>query len=301
MPPHNFHKLSDSPFYKLKPKKRMAEILFTSEKSIKETLSETDLYVRKWKHKKEEKWLDKQPTENAEEYRPIDIPHPRLKEIQSRIAYLLSLIEPPDYLFSPVKGRSYVDNAKFHINSKAFWMLDIENFFPSCTSNNVAWFFKTVMKCSPDVTAILVRLTTLNGSLPQGSPCSPILAFFSNKNMFDEIHGIAEKSNNRLSVYADDITISGDIIKKETVWKIKQRVRKQGLNLKDKKEHSLIFKPAEITGVIVRDYKSLLPNRKHKALSELRQEYVQTRNPKERQSLENKIRGRLSQKRQVEG
>jgi hypothetical protein len=185
-------------------------LLFTSPESISSTLKLLPLYKRKWKSKKKDDcWLNTEPTPDiADDYRPIDIPNPILKTYQSRIANLLGRILPPGYLFSPVKGRSYVDNAIQHIDSNAFWMLDIANYFPSCTANNVAWFFRKIMECSPDVTAILVKITTHNESLPQGSPCSPILAYYSNLNMWEDISKLAERYDCLISVYADDITLS---------------------------------------------------------------------------------------------
>lgn len=295
------HKISDSALYKLKSKSKLAALLFTSEKAIQETLQEIEPYKRCWKHKKEEKWLDSEPNAKLKcEYRPIDIPTPRRKAYQKRIADLLSRIEPPDYLYSPVKGRSYVNNARHHLGSKAFRMLDIADFFPSCSANNVAWFFGKVMGCSPDVTAILVRLTTHNESLPQGSPCSPILAYFSNSNMWSDIANLAQNHGCCLSIYADDITVSGGVVPERLIWAIKQRVRKQNLRLKRDKDKSVFNKPVEITGVIVSNGKSLLPNRQHKALSVLRKDRARSKNADEKKRLDNQILGRKSQRDQVE-
>jgi Reverse transcriptase (RNA-dependent DNA polymerase) len=178
------HTLRDCQFFRLRTRKKLASLLRVSETALAEISSRTDLYDRRWKHKKEEKWLRHPPTDElASKYRPIDIPDIGLKAIQSRISKLLSRISPPDWLFSPVKGRSYVDNAARHKGAKAFWLLDIADYFPSCTANKVAHFFRRKLECSEDVTAILVHLTTWQNCLPQGSPCSPILAYFSNLDM----------------------------------------------------------------------------------------------------------------------
>lgn len=297
------HALISSPFYRLSSRKRLAELLFTSPESIDNTLKLSPLYKRKWKSKKKDDcWLNTEPTPNiADDYRPIDIPHPILKTYQSRIANLLGRILPPDYLFSPVKGRSYVDNAVQHIESNAFWMLDIANYFPSCTANNVAWFFGKIMKCSPDVTAILVKITTHNGSLPQGSPCSPILAYYSNLNMWEDISKLVENYDCLISVYADDITLSAKkYVPKKLVWKIKQRIIKQRLHVKTEKEANVINRPASITGVIISNHRSLLPNRQHEALNALRREYLATNDSSKRQKIRNQIAGRIAQKGQID-
>lgn len=295
------YSLKDSPFYKLESKKRLADLLRISEPNLKSLVKRNDLYLRRWKHKKLNEWKKERPIgQLGDSFRPIDIPDPRLKALQSRIANLLARIEPPDFLFSPVKGRSYVENAALHKDSVAFWMLDVADYFPSCTANAVAGFFLNQMKCSPDVTAILVKLTTLNSCLPQGSPCSPILAYYCNSEMWTEVAAAANSSGCTLSLYADDITISGRIVRKELIWRIKKLIHKSGLRLKKVKEVSLIHSPADITGVIVKDGRTLLPNRQMKKLSELKSLRSLANNPKERRQLENKIAGRIAQKRQVE-
>lgn len=174
------YQLKDSPLYRLRSRKKLTDLLRVSAHTLEEMSHRDDLYVRRWKHKKlkdDEKgaWLKHPPTpELAQNYRPIDIPDPRLKVMQGRVSDLLGRIKAPDFLFSPVRGRSYVENAAHHKDAKAFWLLDVANYFPSCSANNVARFFHRELECSPDVTAILVHLATWGGSLPQGSPCSQI-------------------------------------------------------------------------------------------------------------------------------
>ena len=304
MPPRHsaqLYTLRDSPFFRLRTRKKLAAVLQVSEAALADISSRTDLYKRRWKHKKEEKWLREQPAaEISQHYRPIDIPDGGLKAIQSRIAKLLGRITPPDWLFSPVKGRSYVDNAACHKGARAFWLLDSADYFPSCTANNVAHFFRSKLECSPDVTAILVRLTTWKQCLPQGSPCSPILAYFSNLGMWGEVEQSVSRAGLRHSVYADDITISGPIIRKEVIWEIKGAVHKHGMKVKAEKELSLIDSPADITGVIVVGDQTKLPNRQLKRLFELRGERHLAKSNVLKRMLDNQIAGRVAQKRQVE-
>ena len=304
MPPRHsaqLYTLRDSPFFRLRTRKKLAALLQVSEAALADISSRTDLYKRRWKHKKEEKWLREQPAaEISQHYRPIDIPDGGLKAIQSRIAKLLGRITPPDWLFSPVKGRSYVDNAACHKGARAFWLLDIADYFPSCTANNVAHFVRSKLECSPDVTAILVHLTTWKQCLPQGSPCSPILAYFSNLGMWGEVEQSVSRAGLRHSVYADDITISGPIIRKEVIWEIKGAVHKHGMKVKAEKELSLIDSPADITGVIVVGDQTKLPNRQLKRLFELRGERHLAKSNVLKRMLDNQIAGRVAQKRQVE-
>lgn len=300
------YSIRDSRFFRLRSRKKLAELLHIAPATLAAIAGDEDLYVRRWKHKKLKDgepgcWLKYEPSGAlAESYRPIDIPDPRLKAAQARIADFLARITPPDFLFSPVKGRSYVDNAAHHCGSNAFWLLDVADYFPSCTANNVARFFRRDLECSPDVTAVLVRLTTLRESLPQGSPCSPILAYFSNRPMWDEIYELVKGVGCKLSLYADDITISGPTVPKAMIWRMKQVVHRHGLRLKPAKEVSLISAPADVTGVIVRGERTLLPNRKLKLLAELKKQRRKVRNPKLRKRLDNQIAGRKAQRKQVE-
>ena len=294
--------LRDSPFFRLRTRKKLATLLHVSEAALIEISARNDLYARRWKHKKEkDKWLREQPApEISAHYRPIDIPDGGLKAIQSRIANLLGRITPPNWLYSPVKGRSYVDNAACHKGARAFWLLDIADYFPSCTANNVAHFFRRKLECSPDVTAILVRLATLQQCLPQGSPCSPILAYFSNLDLWGEIEQSVTRAGLKHSVYADDITISGPIVRKEVIWEIKGAVHKHGLKIKAEKELSLIDSPADITGVIVDGDRTKLPNRQLKRLFELRAQRHLAKSNVLKRMLDSQIAGRVAQKRQVE-
>jgi len=284
----------------------LANLLHVSQVTLKNLTKKKHLYTQRWKHKKlkdgePNSWLAKKPNSAiADQYRPINIPGPHLKAIQSRIAGLLTRINPPDYLFSPVKGKSYVDNAAYHLGSNVIWSLDVADYFPSCSANNVARFFRRDLECSPDVTAVLVRLVTLHEGLPQGSPCSPILAYFSNRPMWEEIYSVVSGVGCRMSLYVDDITISGPIVKKAMIWQIKKIIHRYGLRLNDDKEFSLICSPAEITGVIIRNNQMLVPNRKLKILHDLKKQRRGTKNTKEMISLDNQIAGREAQRRQVE-
>jgi len=294
--------LRDSPFFRLRSRKKLSDLLHVSESALAKISLRNDLYARRWKHKKDkEVWLREPPSDAlAVHYRPINIPDAGLKAIQSRIANLLGRITPPEWLFSPVKGRSYVDNAARHKGAKAFWLLDIADYFPSCTANNVAHFFRSKLECSLDVTAILIKLTTWQQCLPQGSPCSPILAYFSNLNLWAEIEHSVTQAGLKHSVYADDITISGPTVRKEVVWEIKKAVHKHGLNIKAEKELSLIDSPADITGVIVVGNQTKLPNRQMKRLFELRAKRHAEKDRVLMLMLDSQIAGRLAQKRQVE-
>lgn len=285
--PVDFPQLKGTALFKVLTKKRLAELLLTSEGQLKKLVVSDELYCS---------WTE---TKKNGGTRDIEAPYPHLKKVQKRVANLLQAIEAPDYLMAPVKNHSYVTNAAHHIGSRSYRLLDIEDFFPSCSEKRVFWFFNTCMQCNEDVSAILAAICTRNGRLPQGSPCSPILAFFSYIDMWEEIAQITKLSNNKLSIYADDITISGDCVLGETVWLVKQALQKCGHTFNIKKERSLVNKPVEITGVIVSTDKLFLPNRQHEKLYKALIERSVIRSSKAKAKLDQKIRGRVAQANQI--
>ena len=284
-----YHGEQDSPFYKLRSKAKLANLLFLDVDKLKYLADSEDLYVDFPKKKR------------SGGFRLISAPCAGLKIVQKRIADLLQRITPPDYLFAPVSGRSYVDNATQHLGANSVRTLDIEDFFPSCTANKVIWFFRKRMDCSPDVAVLLRGVVTRHGSLPQGSPCSPILAYLCYVDMWEEIERLVSESGCQLSVYADDLTISGEIVPESLIWDIKKTLFRHGFRHKPRKERSKIKKPAEITGVILQGDRLLVPNRQHQKLYLVRKEFKASRSTEHRRQLKAQLEGRESQFRQIVG
>lgn len=281
------HALNQSCLYRLANRRKLAKILHLSPQGL-EALAQSEHRYQSWEEEKKSGGT-----------RRIDAPHENLKKVQKRISDLLQRITPPDYLMAPVRQRSYVSNAAAHVGSRAFRLLDIENFFPSCTDKRVYWFFHSVMQCSSDVAAILTKLTTFKGYLPQGSPCSPILAYFAYVDMWEEINAVAKAGGCRLSIYADDITLSGEVIHEHRVWAIKECLFRFGHSYSPRKERSLVDRPADITGVIVAGEQLLLPNRQHKEMARVRREFGRAKHGRERDYLGRQLRGRNAQAGQI--
>lgn len=277
----------DSPFFRLRSKSKLAKLLFINPEKLKELSRGADLYHSFQKPKKNGK------------LRMISAPRGDLKKVQKRIADLLQRIKAPDYLFAPVPGRSYVDNAAVHIGATAAHLLDIEDFFPSCTANKVVWFFRKRMECSDDVAVILKNIVTRDGSLPQGSPCSPILAYFCYVDMWTEIDEAVQRHNSRHSVYADDLTISGDVVPGQLVWETKAAIRKHGHICSAEKERGKIRRPVEITGVIVVGDRMVVPNRQHKSIVEAKAKLTIEKRLGARTKIQNELRGRTAQVNQI--
>lgn len=164
--------------------------------------------------------------------RLIEVPSTQLKIIQRNIKNELNKIIVPDNIFSGVKGKSYIENAKIHRGNKYVFKIDLTAFFPCITRDTVYTFFIDSLKTSPDIASILTNLVTIDLSLCDikdveavesflaskniktpnhlisGSPSSQILSYLVNHKMFDELQSLCDKNNISMSIYVDDVTFS---------------------------------------------------------------------------------------------
>lgn len=281
-----FYPLKQSPLYKLRSKKRLADVLFTSVAGLRGMTDEAVSHYQYWEEKKPDGSM-----------RPLCCPHQGLDKIQSRIAFLMACIETPSYVHAPIPQKTYVTNAAAHLGRRAFCLMDIESFYPSCKEEKVLAFFRQKMKCSLDVATILARLCCDRGVLPQGSASSPIMSYWAYSEMWDAIYNIARSAGNTFTLYIDDLTVSGNVVSKKTTWEIEKQIHKHGLSLKTKKTKWIIDKPADVTGVIVASDVLLLPNRQHKKLAQAQSEFSKPGGNRERKL--NVLRGRTAQAGQI--
>ena len=141
--------------------------------------------------------------------RYISTPRGRLRIILDRLQRLLQRIELDSSIHGGRRGRSYLTNALPHLRKPVLIELDIRDFFPSVTILMVYTAFTHRLMCTPDVARYLTRLTTLHGTLPQGSPTSTIVASIVIEPLAQRLRGLARAHKGDNSQYLDDITISG--------------------------------------------------------------------------------------------
>lgn len=211
--------------------------------------------------------------------RLIEPPQAELKTVQKRMKTLLGKIQVPDNVFSGIKGRSYSDNARFHLGTskRNLYKIDLTAFFPSISRETVYRFFFEDLCCSPDVAEILTNLTTIDlkklnqnsllevynflankgvkcyNHLISGAPTSQILSYLVNHKMFDELQSLSDKNNVTVTVYVDDVVFSSE-------HKISSGFRKSVLSLIQKYNYQVSRKkvkgysktyPKLVTGVII--------------------------------------------------
>jgi retron-type reverse transcriptase len=277
--------LDQSPFYKLHTQRKLAALLRIS-LTVLRSFKKADTFYRETDIPKKDGGI-----------RRIENPSRNLKIVQARIARVLGRIEPPDYLFCPVKGRSYVDNAARHLGHRVVRTLDIKKYFPNTSRNRVYKFFLYVMKCNPDVACLLADIATYKGHLPTGSPLSPIMAYCAHLAVWEEVDRIVKKNGAVESLYIDDLTISGAHVPKNLMWQVKKVIHQAGLRYH--KEKTFRDRPAEVTGVIIRGGKLVAPNRQ--LLKRYRVEGAARRSDdeQEKKMLEIQLSGLVGQIKQI--
>lgn len=115
------------------------------------------------------------------------------------------------------RGRSFISNASQHVGQGVITVVDIRDFFGSISVGRVVRGFQS-LGCCEIVSVVLGDLVTLNGTLPQGGRCSPILSNLVCPDLDACIRRIAESRDLVVSRYADDITFSGvGVVSKEEI------------------------------------------------------------------------------------
>jgi hypothetical protein len=248
------HKIEQSCLFGLQSKRKLYEILLTKKETVDQILKAGDKCYK-------EKIVQKFVRDKIKD-RTCQIPkkYGSLDKIHSRIAKILSSIETKEYLFSCKKGKSYIDNAKYHLenSNNLVVKLDIKNYFPSITFEHIFQFFRKDLFCSEDISNILTLLVTYKGHLPTGCKMSMHIAYFSQMRLFDKIHEISLKNKCIMSLWVDDIVISGKK-SKVVASNAKVLIRRHGLEYHDGKKFK-VYSPRyrkEITGVILKANREL--------------------------------------------
>jgi retron-type reverse transcriptase len=248
--------LNQSPLYNLQSRKKLARLL-NYELSDLRDLTKLDVKYR-------ERLIESRDRKP----RLVQEPFPELKRLQARLHDLLLKIALPDYVFSPARGRSHIDNAERHKGQRVVRGLDVKNFFPSTPFSRVNYFFLNKLHCSPDVSWLLSQLVTYKNYLPTGAPSSPIVAYYAYYDMWESISKIVSDSNCLFSLYVDDITISGDCVSKRLMWKVKSEIHNSGLIYHKEKHYSHGI--SEVTGIIIEKDSLVLKHEMHKRAHEVK-------------------------------
>lgn len=197
-------------------------------------------------------------------YRTFYIPSKSLMVVQRRI--LDSIIVPrfrvPVCMYGSCEDKSYVDNARTHLGSKYIVTTDIKNFFPSISHIKIRNVYKEGLCLKESVANLLTRLTTVEGILPQGTPTANILATMVLSNILKNFLKSCEREKLRITIWCDDITISGDNPMR-ILPRLAEELSRGGLEINEDKTR--IFGTGDspiITGVRLGRHKMYVPDNK---------------------------------------
>lgn len=238
-------------------------------------------------NKKYKPYIEKNP-----KTRLIEAPYNELKIVQRRIKNYLDCITYPSNVFSGIRGRSYIDNAYYHINSNYFLKMDMSKFFPNTSREKIYNFYSLKLNLPNDMAAILTDLSTVDltglltseieefigikgirytNHLPSGSPISSILSYLANIDMFDQINKTAQNYGCIVSFYVDDIIFSN---KNRIPIALTNRVKKiinkynQVVN-EDKTKMYMTNDYKKITGCVIKNHELIIPNKTRYKIAKL--------------------------------
>lgn len=189
--------------------------------------------------------------------RQIQAPRTMLKVLQYFLVdYLLDKLNVHSAATAYARGSSVRKNAQTHAKNRYVANIDVSSFFPSLTKEVV---FSRLVKSGlkVDTAALVAKLSSYKGGLPQGAPTSAIL---SNITMY-EFDTIMADECRLIKVnytrYADDMTFSGmDLEAIKSAIELAKRNLAE-LKLKINNQKTRIFGPSTrqvVTGVVVNDW-----------------------------------------------
>lgn len=209
-----------------------------------------------------DKWVGRRTELIGSKMRNLAVPYGKLRAVHERLKFHLNKIKQPDYLFSPRKGRAQRDNAEHHVGQAQFLSLDIRQFYPSTTSEHIFRWAHHEAGLRAEVAGMLVHLVSIDRKMPFGSPISPVLTTLVHRSMFDAIKRVCDGYGLHMSLWVDDLTISGREIPGAIIDAIRAEMRKCGFQT-----HKIQFRtgnrPVIVTGVPIEGDRVAAPRSVH--------------------------------------
>lgn len=207
--------------------------------------------------------------------RMLALPIGKLRTVHERLKFHLNKIKQPDYLFSPRKGRGQRDNAEHHAGQNQFLSLDIKQFYPSTSQEHIFRWAYHVAGLKSDVAGMFAKLVAIDSKMPFGSPLSPVLTTHVHRDMFDDIFQLCQATGLKMSLWVDDLVISGPTVSGDVLKQVRQIISRHGFET-----HKIKFRsgarPVSITGVPIEEKRVVAPRALHQRIqdgyAELRQE-----------------------------
>lgn len=183
----------------------------------------------------------------------------KLKRVQKQIdVKILKKIPLNKYVLGGVSPYKNRDNSELHKGKKYHFQTDILNFYPSISNRRVFDIFLS-LGFSPPVSALITKLTTFKGHLPQGTPTSSTIANLVFSPNDEEIIKITQKNNITYSRWVDDLNFSSQSEFHLLIPHIIDVIHKNGFRINYRKTRYKIG-PIVITGIITKNNTLLVPD-----------------------------------------
>ncbi|WP_420954495.1 reverse transcriptase family protein [Bacillus haynesii] len=160
----------------------------------------------------------------------------------------LNSIELPDCVFGFVKGRSYRDYLLPHKKNcseeeRFYLRLDIKDFFDNITEtliqeSLIEYINLNDLTKKEKILSDIVKITTYNGTLPQGAITSPVLSNIVFRKADLRIRKYCQKMGYVYSRYADDLLFSSSsekLMKRNIIILLRSILSDLGFELNNKK------------------------------------------------------------------
>lgn len=167
--------------------------------------------------------------------RTITAPYPALLECQSWIyENILKKVKIHSSAHGFTFNKSIITNSKVHLGQRHFLKIDLKDFFPSITINQVITIFKS-FGYTHKVSYYLASICCYGNILPQGAPTSPMLSNIISINLDSRLMKYAKRFNLKYTRYADDLAFSGDSIPVKHIEFITNIIHSCGFVVNEKK------------------------------------------------------------------
>jgi RNA-directed DNA polymerase len=198
--------------------------------------------------------FDRRRTSGQGKWRHIDNPSEPLKALQRRIkTRILDEYPLPDQMHGGVSGRSTKGHAENHMRAQTVLTIDLRACFPSLNYKRIYSVYCDQLRCTPDVSRLLTKLSTFQGAVPQGAPTSSSLANLSLVELHSQLSEVASAHGLLVSFFVDDIAFSGaEAEVRKIIEPAIRTISRHGLSISSRKLHVL---PSgvrqEVTGIVV--------------------------------------------------
>jgi RNA-directed DNA polymerase len=198
--------------------------------------------------------------------RKLLVPSDSLMVLQRKIAdNILAKAPLLRCVYGGVSGKSVIDNARVHVGQPVVFTMDIEQCFPSILPAMVRAIF-TGLGFGTEAAALLTKLTTWEGQLPQGVPTSTALANLVLLRVDWRIVKLQEKHAFNYTRWVDDLTFSGGLRLLKLRGLLRRIVEDSGFRVKADKIQTMLAKDRQLVTKLVVNTRVNLTREKREAI-----------------------------------